>query len=175
MNRGYYTASYDSARSSTKSGKKTHRAQRRTGEEKKKKASSPNRSESRQEARTISSQKQSNAAGNESNKQRQTDAISSQWQEPKKSGRRDALISRSKDRQSRKPVQDTVDASTMTERAADSEGAYQRALSVLSESFLLISHHDKEKRPERWAQYAHSKCSTGLRRSQGSPKQPSTY
>ena len=157
MNKGYYTSSYDSARGSAKSGKKTHRAQRRTGEEKKKKTSSPTRSESRQEAKTTSSQKQSSAAGNESNRQRQTDAISSQRQEFKKSERRDTLISRSKDRQSRKLVQNTVDVSTMTERAANNEGAYQRALSVLSESFLLIAHHDKEKRPERWAQYAHSK------------------
>ena len=50
-----------------------------------------------------------------------------------------------------------VDASTTTEKTVSTNGDYQQALSVLSESFLLIAHHDREKRPERWAQYAHSK------------------
>ena len=152
--KGYYTATYESARSSSKSNKKAKRAQRRNGEEKKRQAS---RSESRHEDKTSSSKKQPTVASSDTNKQRHAEAISPKRQESTKSERRDAQVSHSKDRQPRKPVQNKVDAFTMTERDTDGEGAYQKVLSVLSESFLQISNYDKEKRPERWAQYAHSR------------------
>ena len=152
--KGYYTATYEPARSSNKSNKKTKRASRRNDEDKKRQTS---RSESRHEDKINNSRKQATVASSDTNKQRRAEAVGVKRQENTKVERRDAQISNSKDKQLRKPVQNKVDASTMTDRDTDGEGAYQKVLSVLADSFLQINHHDKEKRPERWAQYAHSR------------------
>ena len=137
---GYYTNSYKSAHSSSRSNKKTKRASRRKEEDK-----------------SGNYRKQITAANSDTNEQRRAEAVSVKRQENTKVERRDAPNSNSKDKQLKKPVQNNVDASTMTDRDADGEGAYQKVLSVLGDSFLQINHPDKEKRPERWAQYAHSR------------------
>ena len=71
--------------------------------------------------------------------------------------RRDARPENSKDKQQKRLLQNKVDASTSMEADGGSEDAYRRVLNVLAESFLQISNEDKEKRPEKWAQLAHSR------------------
>ena len=148
---GYYTAGYEPAQSSSKSNKKIKRASRRPEKEERRQTS---RSGSRHEHRDKNNKKKSATANSDIKKQRHADASDVKQSVNSRVERRDA---RPENKQQKRLPQNKVDASTSMEAEGGNEDAFRRVLSVLAESFLQISDENKEKRPEKWAQLAHSR------------------